>query len=291
MLTNTTEIESAIPPLRSLTIPALTDVSPSAQRLGRHPRLTAPPDPARSAHPGSQTSHLRSGGAGKTDEPRPRRCAFVRARRRIASGVAPWRRDAPPDRAASPGRDAARDNVMDDSRNAWQQARAVNAMIGAQRPAPHLTHLPGNEPLAAPPPTHRKPLRLAAPALLALLAALAAAPAAAQTTVTLVSNIGQARHNASALPTVASPSRPGPTRPATRSPASTSSPSIPMAIRSQSALHDQRQRPSRHAHGQPHRARHRLHRRERSPSRRPPAPPSQPARSTPCGPRLRRATT
>ena len=64
-------------------------------------------------------------------------------------------------------------------------------MIGAQRPAPHLTHLPGNEPLAAPPPTHRKPLRLAAPALLALLAALAAAPAAAQTTVTLVSNTGQ----------------------------------------------------------------------------------------------------
>ena len=77
MLTNTTEIETAIPPLRSLTIPALTDVSPSAQRLGRHPRLTAPPDPARSAHPGFQTSHLRSGGAGKTDEPRPRPCAFV----------------------------------------------------------------------------------------------------------------------------------------------------------------------------------------------------------------------
>ena len=43
----------------------------------------------------------------------------------------------------------------------------------------------------APPPAHRKPLRLAAPALLALLAALAAAPAAAQTTVTLVSNTGQ----------------------------------------------------------------------------------------------------
>ena len=43
----------------------------------------------------------------------------------------------------------------------------------------------------APPPTHRKPLRLAVPALLALLAALAAAPAAAQTVTTLVSNIGQ----------------------------------------------------------------------------------------------------
>ena len=82
---------------------------------------------------------------------------------------------------------------MDDSRNAWQQARAVHAMIGAQRPAPHLTHPPGNEPLAAPPPTHRKPLRLAAPALLALLAVLAAAPAAAQTTVTLISNVGQAQ--------------------------------------------------------------------------------------------------
>ena len=41
----------------------------------------------------------------------------------------------------------------------------------------------------APPPAHRKPLRLAAPAL--LLAALAVGPAAAQTTVTLVSNTGQ----------------------------------------------------------------------------------------------------
>ena len=79
---------------------------------------------------------------------------------------------------------------MDDSRNAWQQARAVHAMIGAQRPAPHLTHPRGNEPLAAPPPTHRKPLRLAAPALLAVLAA---GPAAAQTVTTLVSNIGQAQ--------------------------------------------------------------------------------------------------
>ena len=56
--------------------------------------------------------------------------------------------------------------------------------------APHLTHPRGNEPLAAPPPAHRKPLRLAVPALLALLAGLAAAPAAAQT-VTLVSNTGQ----------------------------------------------------------------------------------------------------
>ena len=41
---------------------------------------------------------------------------------------------------------------------------------------------------AAPPPTHRTPLRLAAAAL---LAGLAAAPAAAQTTITLVSNTGQ----------------------------------------------------------------------------------------------------
>ena len=43
----------------------------------------------------------------------------------------------------------------------------------------------------APPPAHRKPLRLAALGLLALFAALAAGPAAAQTTVTFVSNIGQ----------------------------------------------------------------------------------------------------
>ena len=42
------------------------------------------------------TKNLRSGGAGKTDEPRPRRCAFVRARRRRASGVGPWRRDGRP---------------------------------------------------------------------------------------------------------------------------------------------------------------------------------------------------
>ena len=51
------------------------------------------------------------------------------------------------------------------------------------------------------PPTHRKPLRLAAPALLALLAALAAAPAAAQTTITLVSNTGQGDGGTGALST------------------------------------------------------------------------------------------
>ena len=44
----------------------------------------------------------------------------------------------------------------------------------------------------APPPAYRKPRRLAVPALLALLAALAAGPAAAQTSITLVSNTGQA---------------------------------------------------------------------------------------------------
>ena len=44
--------------------------------------------------------------------------------------------------------------------------------------------------------THRKPLWFAAPALLAVLTALAAAPAAAQTTVTLVSNFGQADDDA-----------------------------------------------------------------------------------------------
>ena len=47
----------------------------------------------------------------------------------------------------------------------------------------------------APQPARRKPLRLAAPALLALLAALAAGPAAAQTVTTLVSNIGQTQNN------------------------------------------------------------------------------------------------
>ena len=208
-------------------------------------------------HPGFQTSNLRSGGAGKTDEPRPRRGAFVRARRRIASGVAPWRRDAPPDRATSPGRDAGRDNVMDDSRNAWQQARAVNAMIGAQRPAPHLTHPPGNEPPSAPPPARRKPLRLGALAPLALLAALAAAPAAAQTTVTLVSNIGQTQsttisgNSERAQPFTTGSNATGYTL---SSIDIVSTDSAGDSVRRQH-LHDQRQRPSRHASGQPHRAR------------------------------------
>ena len=61
ILTNTTEIGTAILPLRSLIIPALRDVSPSAHRPGLRPRLTCPPDPAPSAHPGFQTANLRSG--------------------------------------------------------------------------------------------------------------------------------------------------------------------------------------------------------------------------------------
>ena len=51
----------------------------------------------------------------------------------------------------------------------------------------------------APPPAYRKPFRLAVPALLALLAALAAGPAAAQTSITLVSNTGQADGGVGAL--------------------------------------------------------------------------------------------
>ena len=39
VLTNTTEIGTAILPLRSVTIPVLADVSPSAERLGLRPRL------------------------------------------------------------------------------------------------------------------------------------------------------------------------------------------------------------------------------------------------------------
>ena len=51
-----------------------------------------------------------------------------------------------PDRAAGPGRDIGRDNVMDDSRKSVAAgAHGEFTMIRAQRPAPHLTHRPCNE--------------------------------------------------------------------------------------------------------------------------------------------------
>ena len=65
-LTKTTEIGTAIRPLRSVTLPARADGSPSAPRLGVRPRVPAPPDPAPSAHPGFSATNLRRGGAGQT---------------------------------------------------------------------------------------------------------------------------------------------------------------------------------------------------------------------------------
>ena len=65
-LTKTTEIGMAILPLRSVTLPARADGSPSAQRRGVRPRVPSPPDPAPSAHPGCPATHLRRGGAGQT---------------------------------------------------------------------------------------------------------------------------------------------------------------------------------------------------------------------------------
>ena len=50
-LTKTTEIGTAIRPLRSVALPARADGSPSAQRHGVRPRVPSPPDPAPSACP------------------------------------------------------------------------------------------------------------------------------------------------------------------------------------------------------------------------------------------------
>ena len=72
-LTKTTEIGTAIRPLRSVTLPARADGSPSAPRLGVRPRVPAPPDPAPSAHPGFSATNLRRGGAGQTARALPRR--------------------------------------------------------------------------------------------------------------------------------------------------------------------------------------------------------------------------
>ena len=87
MLTNTTEIGTAILPLRSLIIPVLRDVSPSAHRPGLRPRLTCPPDPAPSAHPGFQTANLRSGDAGKTARARTALASLTVLAGRAAPGL------------------------------------------------------------------------------------------------------------------------------------------------------------------------------------------------------------
>ena len=65
-LTKITEIGTVILPLRSVTLPARADGSPSAQRLGVRPRVPSPPDPAPSAHPGVPATNRRRGGAGQT---------------------------------------------------------------------------------------------------------------------------------------------------------------------------------------------------------------------------------
>ena len=65
-VTKTTEIGTVIRPLRSVTLPARADGSPSAPRRGVRPRVPSPPDPAPSAHPGVPATNRRRGGAGQT---------------------------------------------------------------------------------------------------------------------------------------------------------------------------------------------------------------------------------
>ena len=90
---------------------------------------------------------------------------------------------------------------MENSRNSLTAGTCGElAMIGAQRPATHLTHRPGHESRPASRRHRRVALAGAAFALLGLLAL--PSPAAAQTTITLVSNTGQADGDTGNLGTV-----------------------------------------------------------------------------------------
>ena len=101
-LTKTTEIGTAIRPLRSVTLPARADGSPSAQRRGVRPRLPVPPDPPPSAHPGLPATNRRRGGARTA-----RACPAVRAGRAAACLLGRRRCQS---RDARHGRDVTRDH-------------------------------------------------------------------------------------------------------------------------------------------------------------------------------------
>ena len=82
---------------------------------------------------------------------------------------------------------------MDDSRNSLAAgAGGEVAVIGAQRPAPHLTHRPRRASRPAP--------RLLAALLAGLAALVLAAPAQAQTVYTYVTNSGQPQNSANPAP-------------------------------------------------------------------------------------------
>ena len=83
-MTKTTEIGTAIRPLRSVTLPARADGSPSAPRRGGRPRVPSPPDPDPSAHPGVPATNRRRGAAGRPRARTARACPTVRAGRAAA---------------------------------------------------------------------------------------------------------------------------------------------------------------------------------------------------------------
>ena len=83
-VTKTTEIGTAIRPLRRVTLPARADGSPSAQRRGVRSRVPSPPDPPPSAHPGCPATNPRCGGAGRPRARTARACPTVRAGRAAA---------------------------------------------------------------------------------------------------------------------------------------------------------------------------------------------------------------
>ena len=140
--------------------------------------LTAPPGGAA----GHRARLRRRAGRGPRDRVAQRGHIFFTRPVRFSPARRPGHKEAvyTRNRASGPGRDAGRANVMDDSNNSVTAgARGALALIGAQRPATHLTRRPRTESRPAP----RRPRRVAlARANLACVLA-PAAPAFAQTTV------------------------------------------------------------------------------------------------------------
>ena len=83
-MTKTTEIGTAIRPVRRVTLPARADGSPGAQRRGGRPRVPFPPDPAPSTHPGVPATTRRRRGAGRPRAHTARACPTIRAGRAAA---------------------------------------------------------------------------------------------------------------------------------------------------------------------------------------------------------------